>query len=89
VNAEVVFGGALIFHGFASTDDAERFADFVIREYLRPCLLPLRASDVNEWCLYPFELDGPTVLVKRDHQWTLEDEIEAAVARFGGRFAGT
>ena len=89
MSSGLLFGAALIFHGFASTDDAERFADFVIREYLRPCLIPLRASDVNEWCLYPFELDGPTVLVKRDHQWTLEDEIEAAVARFGGRFAGT
>jgi len=41
------------------------------------------------WCLYPFELDGPIVLVMRDHLWTLEDEIEAAVERFGGRFAGT
>ena len=89
MSSGLLFGAALIFHGFASTDDAERFADFVIREYQRPCLIPLRASDVNEWCLYPFELDGPTVLVKRDHQWTLEDEIEAAVERFGGRFAGT
>jgi len=89
MSSGLLFGAALIFHGFASTDDAERFADFVIREYQRPCLIPLRASDVSAWCLYPFELDGPTVLVKRDHQWTLEDEIEAAVARFGGRFAGT
>jgi len=47
MSSGLLFGAALIFHGFASTDDAERFADFVIREYQRPCLIPLRASDVR------------------------------------------
>lgn len=87
--ATLQFGGVLIFDGFPSMDEAEGFAEWAGDTFGRATSVTTFAATVNEREKFPYTLDPPVVTVRRDENWTREDEIEAGVATFGGRFAGT
>lgn len=86
---EVIFAKSLIFHGFPNRAAAELFVDHVGAEFGRECAVYDDPDAASDAAIFPYVLDAPCVLVARDKDWTLEREIEHAVGRFGGKFAGT
>lgn len=83
---------ALIFDGFSSREQAEKFVEFVKNTYAlkgdvfdsheeMQTPTPDKLSDV-----FPFDLEPPIVLVERGET---DSEVVQSVSQFGGSFAGT
>jgi hypothetical protein len=80
----------LIFDQFESWETAEAFAAFITAKYNRSATVYADQEESDAVDPIPCPLSPPIVLVERrvvgEPQ---EQEIEALVGSFGGRFAGT
>jgi hypothetical protein len=79
----------LIFYRFPSRKKAEAYAMCVTEKYGRSATVYDTQEQSAAVDPFPFRLLPPIVLVERDEELTLEDEIAATVKRYGGKFAGT
>ena len=83
----------IIFHQFPSTETAEAFVIAVREQFALEGSVHATQDEANIIDPFPFQLIPPIVLIERaddiDDENDLEREVEAAVAAFGGEFAGT
>lgn len=86
---QVQFSGHLIFDRFATMEDADEFAAYVVDRYGLAAIVSTKQDDELE--PFPFVLDPPVVYVKRRDPWDQVEEraLGASVRAFGGTFAGT
>ena len=79
----------LIFDGFASLEDAQRFADTTRALHGLEAQVFSSAARAHAIDPFPYGLNPPVVHIERVDAGALEHEIEESVRDFGGRFAGT
>ena len=79
----------LIFDRFRDRRLAEEFAAHVKGEFQKSATVCDSQDESDQHDPFPFALDPPIVLVERDDDLGIENEIECSVDPFGGQFAGT
>ena len=91
---------ALIFDQFPTQERAEAFVAAVKERHelrgsvyesqdeMNEAFVSVEAAEGRIVDVFPFQLDGLVALIERD-EFADERAIEASVAEFGGRFAGT
>ena len=79
----------LIFDGFKTEEQAKSFQAFVQAHFTKATYLALSQEESDKIDPFPYPLTPPIVLVERDFNQYIEQDIQTSVNAFGGTFAGT